>query len=204
MAERTAVHEAITEGLLQPHGLPPNTKQSGIFQLVRENPNGFKNRITGNPKLVEAIDLKDELEADGLLYCKHRLNLKHRDNKNNFKQMFQREVVCQAVAGHKIHMNVSKVQEGGMGMVTFGDTTGYISKMGKDPFGLGQWCWTLYSGNDGHRTRVVAAYNACKNNEKYSRTSYQQQRQFFIMKKKDLTCSNKLFRLHLTKQLTKW
>ena len=33
VAERTVVHEAITEGLLQPHGLPPNTKQDGIFRL---------------------------------------------------------------------------------------------------------------------------------------------------------------------------
>jgi len=92
VAERMAVHEAITEGLLQPHGLPPNTKQDGIFRLQCENPNGFNNRITGNWKLDKAIDLKDELEADGLLYCEHRLNLKHRDNKNNFKQMFQQEV----------------------------------------------------------------------------------------------------------------
>ncbi len=204
VAERKAVHEAITEGLLQPHGLPPNTKQDGIFRLLCENPNGFNNRITGNWKLNKAIDLKDELKADGLLYCEHRLNLKHRDNQNNFKQMFQREIACQAVAGHNIHMNESKIQEGGTGMVTFGDATGYISKIGKDPYGLGRWCWTLYSGNDGHRTRVVTANNACKNNKKDSRTSYQQQRRFFIMKKKDLTCPNKLFRLHLIKQLTKW
>jgi hypothetical protein len=88
--------------------------------------------------------------------------------------------------------------------VTFRDATGYISKIGKDPYGLGRWCWTLYSGNDGHQTRVVAAYNACKNNKKDSRTSYQQQRQFFIMKKKDQTCPNKLFRLHLIKQLTSY
>ena len=45
VAERMAVHEAITEGLLQPHGLPPNTKQDGIFRLLCENPNGFNNRI---------------------------------------------------------------------------------------------------------------------------------------------------------------
>ena len=58
--------------------------------------------------------------------------------------------------------HVSKVQEGGTGMVTFEDRTGYISKIGKDPYGLGRWCWTLYSGNDRHQmTRVVAAYNAC-------------------------------------------
>ena len=89
MAEHKEVHEAITEGLLQPHGLLSNTKQDGIFRLLCENPNSFNNRITGNQKLDKAINLKDELDADGLLYCKHRLNLKHRDdNKNNFKQMF--------------------------------------------------------------------------------------------------------------------
>ena len=79
LAERTAVHDAISQrDLLQPQGLPPNTKQDGIFWLLCENPNGFNNRITGNQKLDKAIDLKDELEANGPLYCKHRLNLKHR------------------------------------------------------------------------------------------------------------------------------
>jgi hypothetical protein len=48
VAERTAVHETITEGLLQPQGLPLNTKQEGIFRLLCEIPNGFNNRITGN------------------------------------------------------------------------------------------------------------------------------------------------------------
>ncbi len=118
--------------------------------------------------------------------------------------MIHPEVACQAVAGHIVHHGISKVQEGGTGMVSFGDTTGYISKVGKDPYGLGRWCWTLYGGSDGHRTRVIVAYNACKNNKKDSRTMYQQQRQYFIMKKKDLTCPNKFFWLHLLQQLVKW
>ncbi len=51
---------------------------------------------------------------------------------------------------------------------------------------------------------MVVAYNACKNSKKESRTTYQQQRQYFIMKKKDLPCLNKLFRKHLVHQLKKW
>ena len=113
VTEHAAVREAITEGMLQPHGTPPNTKQDRIFSILCKNPNGFNNWIVGNCKLDKAIDLKDKLEADGLLYCKHRLNLKHRDDKNNFKQMFQREVACQAVAGHNVHINVGRAQEGG-------------------------------------------------------------------------------------------
>ena len=51
-------------------------------------------------------------------------------------------------------------------MVAFGESTGFITKTGKDPYGLGQWCWTLYRGSEGHNTRVVVAYNACKNSKK--------------------------------------
>ncbi len=89
-AEQGAVKEAVDEGLLQPHGIPPNSKQ----RILCENPNGLNNQITGNQKLGKAINIKDKLDADGLLFCEHRLNLHHKDNRNNFKQMFQRKVDC--------------------------------------------------------------------------------------------------------------
>ncbi len=89
-------------------------------------------------------------------------------------------------------------------MVAFGDTTGYISKVGKDTYGLGQWSWMLYSSNDGHCTRVIVVYNMWKNNKKDSQTTYQQQHQYFITKHHDLTYPNKLFRVHLLDQLAKW
>jgi hypothetical protein len=57
---------------------------------------------------------------------------------------------------------------------------------------------------EGHHTRVIVAYHACKNNKKDSRTMYQQQCQYFIMKKKDLKCPSKLFWQHLSKQLQEW
>jgi hypothetical protein len=82
-----------------------------IFRLLCKNPNGLNNQITGNQKLRKAIDIKDELEADRLLFSEHRLNLRHKDNKSDFKQMFQWEVACQAVAGHNVHHGISKVQE---------------------------------------------------------------------------------------------
>jgi hypothetical protein len=83
-------------------------------------------------------------------------------------------------------------------MVSFGNSTG------KDPYGLGRWCWTLYEGSKWHCTRMMVAYNACKNSKKDSWTTYQQQRQYFIMSKKDLTCPNKLFQKHLVHQLKQW
>jgi hypothetical protein len=204
VSEQKAVKEVMEEGLLQPHRIPPNSKQDGIFRHLCENPNGLNNQITGNQKLGKAIDIKDELDADGLLFCEHRFNLRHRDNKNNFKQMFQREVTCRAVAANNVYQNVGRVQEGGTGMVAFGESTGFITKTGRDPYGLGRWCWTLYRGSEGQNTRVVVAYNACKNLKTDSWTTYQQQRQYFITKRKDLSCPNKLFRQHIVHHLKKW
>ncbi len=108
------------------------------------------------------------------------------------------------VAANNVHQNVGQVQEGGTGMVAFGNSTEFIMKKGRDPYGLGGWCWTLYGGNKGQNTRVVVAYSACRNSKKVSRTMYQQQRQYFITKKKDLTYQNKLFCQHLIHQLKTW
>jgi hypothetical protein len=136
-SDNKAVKEAMEEGLLQLHGIPPNSKQKGIFRILCKNSNGLNNQITGNLKLGKAIEIKDKLDADGLLFCKHRLNLCHRDNKNNFKQMFQCKVACRAIAANKDHQNIGRVQEDGTGMVLFGNSTRFIMQTGKDPYGLG-------------------------------------------------------------------
>jgi hypothetical protein len=112
------------------------------------------------------------------MYCKHRLNLRHKDNKNNFKQMFQREIACTAVVAHNIHesKHAGRVQEGGTGAISFGNAIWYIRKVGKDEEGLGHWSWILFGGSDDHKTRLITAYNPCKNKIVHSGTSYQQQR----------------------------
>ena len=204
--EHAQVLEAVEEGLLQTHGIPPNSKQEGIFRMLCENTNGFNNRISGNHKIAKALDIKDDLDIDCLLYCEHRLNLRHKSNVNDFKQMFQREIACSAIAAHNVHewRQAGRVQEGGTGAICFGDATGYIRKMGRDKEGLGRWCWILFGGADGHTTRLITAYNPCKSGKANSGTSYQQQRRHFIMKKQDLTCPRTLFRRHLTAAITKW
>ena len=204
--EHARVLEAVGEGLLQTHGIAPNSKQEGIFRMMCENANGFHNRISGNQKIAKALDIKEDLDIDCLLYCEHRLNLRHQSNVNDIKQMFQREIACTAVAAHNVHewKQAGRVQEGGTGAICFGDATGYIRKVGKDEEGLGRWSWILLGGSDGHMTRLITAYNPCKSGKANSGTSYQQQRRYFIMKKQDLTCPRTLFRRHLTAALEKW
>ncbi len=52
--EHRQVMEAVEDGLLQVHGLAPNTKQHSIFCIMEENCNGFNNQIEGNDKISKA------------------------------------------------------------------------------------------------------------------------------------------------------
>ena len=102
--------------------------------------------------------------------------------------MFQRELACTAVSAHNVHKGkiAGRVQEGGTGIIWFEEPTGYIKKTGRDSEGLGQWSWVLFSGAQGHNTQVITAYNPCKTTNANSGTSYQQQRRYFITKRKIL------------------
>jgi hypothetical protein len=204
--ENKRAMEAVEEGLLQVHGTAPNTKQQGIFRILGENCNGFNNRIGGNNKIAKTMDIKEDLDIDCLLYCKHRLNFRHKDNKNDLKQMFHQELACTAVGAYNVHEAkiAARVQEGGTGAICFGETVGYIKKTGKDKEGLGRWCWILLGGNNGHQTRIITAYNLCKNKAVNSGMTYQQQRGYYITKRKDLTCPRKIFWRDLIKQIKSW
>jgi hypothetical protein len=70
------VMEVVNEGLMQVHGSAPNSKQDRVFWIMCKNANGLNNRISGNNKIAKALDIKDELDIDCLMYCKHRLNLR--------------------------------------------------------------------------------------------------------------------------------
>jgi hypothetical protein len=192
------VLKAVKQGLLQVHRIAPKTKQQGIFWIMEENCNNLNNRIGGNEKMAKALDIKEDLDVDCLMYCKHCINFRHKDNKNGLKQMFQCKLACMAVSAHNVHEAkvAGRVQEGGTGTICFCKSTGYIKKTGQDSEGLGRWSWILLGGTNGHNTRVITAYNPCKNKNVNLGTTYQQQRRYFITKKKDLTCPLVVFRNH--------
>jgi hypothetical protein len=99
-----------------------------------ENANGLNNMISGNNKIAKALDIKEDLGIDCLMYCKHRLNLWHKSNKNDFKQVFQQEFAHNNIAAHNTHerQHAGQVQEGRTSAVCFGDAMGYIKKVKKD------------------------------------------------------------------------
>jgi hypothetical protein len=100
--------------------------------------------------------------------------------------MFQRELACTAISAHNIHEAkfAGQTQEGGTGIIFFGEVTGYIKKTGWDEEGLGRWSWILLSRTNGHTTQIITTYNPCKIKIVNSGMTYQQQQQYFITKKR--------------------
>jgi hypothetical protein len=78
----------VSDEVLTVHGTLPGRKEEGITRLLYENANGILNRLGGNEKLEKAKDLIDELGADVVAYNEHRQNLRHRDNRNGWNQLF--------------------------------------------------------------------------------------------------------------------
>ena len=69
---------------------------------------------------------------------------------------------------------------------------------------MGRWVHMVIRGDDGINMKVVCRYNPCSSPKKASRSSYQQQRRYFITKEKDRTCPRKRFREDLVKQPKTW
>jgi hypothetical protein len=165
--------------------------------------------MADNEKLEKAREIIDDLEADIVCYNEHRLNLRHKQNRNGFSQLFRGgETEIRTVAAHNVHESkeAGRVQEGGTAMMLYGPLIEQydFEESGKDDTGLGWIVNMTFRGANGLRTRVVCGYNPCYNNKQESKTSYQQQRRYFITKEKDLTCPRARFWEDLVALLTKW
>jgi exonuclease III len=199
----------VNNEILRVHGVAPGSKPDGVWRLIYENLNGIQSRLIDNDKLDKAKSIIDDMEADIVCYNEHRLNLMHKDNKNGFSQMFNGgDAEIRSVAAHNTHEGraVGKVQEGGTAMLLFGGTIDQYDyeASGKDETGLGRWVSMVLVGENGMVTRIVTCYNPCYNKTQGSRTSYQQQRRYFLTVEKDDTCPRKRFIDDLSKQLEKW
>ena len=165
--------------------------------------------MSDNGKLEKAKQLINDLEADLVCYNEHRLNLMHKDNKNGFSQMFWGgEAEIRSVAAHNKHegKEVGRVQEGGTAMMLYGPLIEQydMDRSGRDETGLGRWVFMTFVGEGGLVTRVVCCYNSCYNKNQVSKTSYQQQRRYFINKEHDDTCPRKRFLQDLLALLKGW
>ena len=201
----------VSDELLQVHGVLPGKKEEGITRLMYENANGIPNRLVGNETLEKAKDLINELGGDIVAYNEHRQNLRHKENRNGWNQLFKGgEADVRSVVGHNVHGDtdrIGRVQEGGTALVMFGPLTEYLdmTESEKDKTGLGRWTTMLLKGGTGVQTRIICGYNPCRSGREAHRTSYNQQRRYQIWQQHDhITCPRVKFREDLGKLLKEW
>jgi hypothetical protein len=179
----------VSEEILELHRVLPGHKEEGITRLLYENANGLSNRMCGNKILDKCRDLFDKLGADIVTINEHRQNVRHKDNRNGWNQLFKGgEADIRLVVAHNVHESegIGCMQEGGLGLLMFGPLTEYLDMPAseKDATGLGRWSTMLLKGK-GVQTRIVCGYNPCVNRQADNRTSYQQQQRFLIMYMQD-------------------
>ena len=110
----------VSEYLLEVHGVPPGRKEEGITRLIYDNLNGLQSTLSNkNEKLEKARRVIDELQADVVCFNEHCQNLRHKANRNGFRQMFNGgETDLWAIASHNVHESVGKYQEGGTAVLS--------------------------------------------------------------------------------------
>ena len=187
----------VSEYLLEVHGVPPGRKGEGITRLIYKNLNRLQSTLSiKNEKLEKARRVIDELQADVVCFNEHRQNLRHKANRNGFRQMFNGgETDLRAISSHNIHESVGKYQEGGTAVLSYGHLLQHVDSKGsgRDDLGLGRWTHMRFVGEDRIVTRIICGYSPCANKKKDSGTVYQQHRRHLINKLKDVTCPRVCF-----------
>ncbi len=145
-----------------------------------------------------------------MAYNEHRQNLRHKDNRNGWNQLFRggKEDIRSVVA-HNVHEAdcISRAQESGTGLLMFGPLTEYLDVPAseKDISGLGRWAIMLLRGSAGVQTRIICGYNPCRSNRQDNSMSYAQQRRHQIWHSQDhITCPRVKFREDLGRLLREW
>ena len=80
---------AVLEEVLQVHGYAPSKKAEGSVCLVYENVNRYINWLCNNNKVEQSKEIHDVLKVDVAVYCKHKMNMKHRQIVHGFNQLFK-------------------------------------------------------------------------------------------------------------------
>ncbi len=112
----------VSKYLLDVHGLPPGWKGEVVTRVIYEKLNGLQSRLSKNEKLDKTWQIINDLQVDVVCYNEHCQNLKHKTNRNVFRQMFNgEETDLRAIAARNANKDAGKFQKGGTAMLVFGD-----------------------------------------------------------------------------------
>ena len=104
---------------------------------------------------------------------------------------------------HNIHdRSGTKQQWGGTGVLTHGTLAHYSGGSGVDPSGLGRWTWSLFTGKNNLKLRVVSIYIPCPNYTGEICVHAQHKR--YLQDQDDTRSPRKAFLEDFEAEMTKW
>jgi hypothetical protein len=144
------------------------------FQTIHNLPEDCR-----TSKSRQLVDYAVQKDYDCFMMAEIGLNwTKISANDRWFKRISGKFRTSRSVFAHNVtELHQSEVlQPGGVGLMSTDDVTYRITATGKDPTGLGRWCWTRFQGKNGVKVRTISVYRPCK--APGATTTYQQQLRF--------------------------
>ena len=201
--EKEEVTRQINNKSVSLHGDPLHHKEPGTVRLVFENMNKLAPWRPKGWKLEKARAMMKETSGDFYLGAEVGTNWSKMRKGQDLSTLFRTNTEAKTICGYNKHDNIERGQEGGTAIIALDSAATMVSKSGTDFTGLGRWSWMWIRGKGNHHTRIIAAYQLCRNNSKGVESNYALQRQYF-RERGDTRCPRLIFRSQLIKQLEKW
>ena len=112
--------------------------------------------------------------------------------KRHINLAYNRE--CKTRKGTHLH--------GGTGIISVDDAACRVKGIGRDPSGMGRWCFTRYQGKGGRATRFYSAYRPCKSVSYSAGVTVYNQQIAAMVAADDLRCPRLAFMEDLQKEIS--
>ena len=168
------------------HGDQLRDKPSSCVRLFYENVDGFsvdlsRPALKNNTKLAYFSHLLSRLQVDVVAGVETCTNWSFVPSSHSVPRLLNQREGSRSVTAHNEHERFSLKQQGGTFITAFQGLGDYSPITGKDPSGLGRWCW-LRLGQPQCSTRIVVAYQACNTRKTAHCATMAQQRRYWISK----------------------
>ena len=158
----------------QDFGMIMREKNNDVVQIGYGNINGFLAVMINNPKVSALKKWMRKYDVDGFFGAEGNVNWNKMPTDGWLLKFFHLENALRTVAAYNSHKNYGQKQQGGTFGLAFGQLASVVKNVGVDDTGLGRWSWMLCQGRDGHKVRIVVAYQPCPSKATQLGTVWQQ------------------------------
>jgi hypothetical protein len=116
--------------------------------------------------------MKKLINLDAFFGVEANINWKKMPEEGQLPELFHSENAISTVASNNTFENWGRKKQGGTFGLAFGQLASKVHDVGSS--NLGRWSWMLFQGWDGHKVRVVVAYQPCPSKDTQIGTVYQQ------------------------------